>query len=120
MSRSKKQETIRFASMPEARDVPQIVDKKPTYTMGEYVPYGRDNKFPDYLSALNINSPLMSAITRTMKDFVFGNGVEFSNDVLLKLIGNNKRNLNLLVKNIVADKVLYDAFAIKLTYNRNG
>lgn len=120
MSRSKNQETIRFAAMPEARDVPVIIDRKPTYATSTYVPYGRDNKFPDYLSALNINSPLMSAITRTMKDFVFGNGVEFSNDVLTKLIGNNKRNLNLLVKNLVADKVLYDAFAIKLTYNRKG
>lgn len=109
--------SLKFAGL-DAVDVPILADRKPTYNAGNYIKYGPDNAFPDYLASLAQQSTQMSAIIQTITDLVCGEDIEFSMSALTKLKGNNYRQLKRIVRAVANDFALYNGFAIRCIYNR--
>lgn len=110
-----------MSAIPSApHDVQIISDKKPNSSTGMYVPFGKSNNFPDYLNDLYENSAIMSAIIRSITDYVAGDSIEFDTNIRLQLKGNTSASLKKLMKKVIFDKILTNGFALKLTYNKLG
>lgn len=118
MKNNKSEKNMTFAAV-DTRDVQHIQDKKITTIQGTYIPYGKRNDYPDYLMSLYNNSAQMSAIINTIADMIEGNGIHLTDVARVKVHGNTSAQLDVILRNIIFDFVLYNGFALKLIYNRN-
>lgn len=69
-------ENLKFSVVaPKGRNVPQFAE---VISGTEYVWYGTNNKFPNYLWNLYLKSPILSSIINGTADFVYGNGINLN------------------------------------------
>lgn len=118
MKKTKTNHTSLSFTTLDARDVPQLIDRKNTQNYGQYIRYGEDNSFPDYLSSLYQQSAQMNAIVTTITDFVCGESISFSNEMLVKLRANKRSELTSIFNKCAFDLALFNGFAIKCIFNR--
>ena len=97
--------------------IPSIVEEK---TSKQWISFGKDNKFPEYLWDLYLRSALLQSIINGTTDYVIGNGLT-SNKFDLKTEINNKGELlSDIVKKVVNDYLIFDGFAIQIIFNKIG
>lgn len=78
----------------------------------KYVNYGEDNKYPDYLWQLYINSSIHQAIVDGTRDYILGEGITTTR--------TDKKKIEKLIKGISFDLVTFGGFAIEIVYNMIG
>lgn len=78
----------------------------------KYVNYGEDNKYPDYLWELYVNSSIHQAIIDGTRDYIIGEGIVTTRQ--------DKKKIEKLAKSIAFDLVTFGGFAIEIVYNMIG
>lgn len=100
----------------ESRDVPDLIEKK--ITGKDYIFYGENNDFPQYLWNLYLKSPVSSGIINGTIDFVSGNEVTWNNP--MKEINREGDTIDDLVRKISTDYMIYGGFALQILRNHLG
>lgn len=105
-------------SVPQAsRDIPSFleVDRK-----NDWVLYGKDNKFPQYLYDLYLRSAVLSSIVNGTVDFILGEGL-LVNDKIKSFEDNMNKNGDTfedIVKRITCDYMIFGGFALQIIRNK--
>ena len=90
-----------------------IPDAKEVTRSGfDYVSWGPDNRFPNDLYDMYINSAILQSVINGTADYVFGSGIISAFDV----VNANYDTLEDIVKKCVFDYLIFGGFAIQLMY----
>lgn len=106
--------TLKFCVTNNATPTPDLVEK--VDGRREYIWYGEDNLFPQYISNLYYHSAVMESIVKGMKDYICGNGLIVSDTLtdFAKKVNSDYETMEDIVEKAVFDYVLYDGFAIQV------
>lgn len=111
-------ENLKFSVLSnDVRIVPDIVEKK--MSGKDYVGYGEDNKFPQYIWNLYLKSSVLQGIVNGTCDFVSGNGI-VSNLPLQKRINEDGEELEDLIRKISIDYGIFGGFCFQVIKDFNG
>lgn len=101
----------------EARVIPDVVEKK--MTGKEYVGYGEDNKFPQYVWNLYLKSAVLQGIVNGTCDFVSGNGI-VSNIPMNKIVNEDGEELEDIIRKLTVDYGIFGGFCFQVIKDFNG
>lgn len=111
-------ENLKFSVLSnDVRIVPDIVEKK--MSGKDYVGYGEDNKFPQYIWNLYLKSSVLQGIVNGTCDFVSGNGI-VSNLPIQKRINEDGEELEDLIRKISIDYGIFGGFCFQVIKDFNG
>lgn len=101
-------------SIPE---IPQIMEVK---TSKDWMSYGKDNKFPNYLWDLYLRSALLQSIINGTTDFVIGQGIDPSTSKIdpKAEINTKGETIEDIIKKITNDYLIFDGFAVQIIFNK--
>lgn len=115
-SNTNNSEKLSFHVIPRnSRDIPDMSEKK--VSGKDYVFYGEDNAFPQYLWNLYLNSPITSGIINGTIDFISGNGVNWKKN---EYINRENETMSDLIRKISTDYMIYGGYAIQVLRNHLG
>lgn len=99
---------------PNNREIPILEERK--ISGKNYLFYGHDNDFPQYLWNLYLNSAIMQGIVNGTIDYVSGN------EVVSELMEINKEGDTItdLIRKITTDYMVYGGFAVQILRDFNG
>lgn len=97
---------------PELKEV--IVPNK------EYVYYGTNNKYPNYLLELYLNCSTLTSIIDGTVDYINGNGVQTDSEFLKGIINSKGEKIEDLLRKISVDFQIFGGFAIQIIRNINN
>lgn len=83
----------------------------------QYVKWGDDNDFPQYVWELYTHSSQMGSIIETMTNYVIGNGIETKYNTIVNRKGDTFSNF---IEKIVVDRLLYGGFCFQVIRNKAG
>jgi hypothetical protein len=92
--------------------------KIPTFSEArnkEYIKYGEDNLYPEYLNYLYNKSAKHNAIITGKSNYVFGKGYE-NGDII---INRSNESLNDLSKKSITDIEIYGGYRLEIIWNKN-
>ena len=94
-------------------DAPSLPDCKEVVRSGyDYVSWGSDNKFPNELYNMYLNSAILQSIINGICDYIFGGGINSGYDVI-----NLKGDLfSDVVKKCVFDYIIFGGFSLQVVY----
>lgn len=98
------------------RDLPVMVEEK--VAGRKYVNWGADNKYPDHLFNLYINSAILQSIINGTVDFVCGNGI--SSNILDGPINKEGEYIEDIVAKLVLDYLIEGGFAYNIIRSVEG
>ena len=75
----------------------------------DYISYGEDNKYPQYLWNLYLNSSIHQSIIDNTVNYIYGEGLNIDN-----------KDLNRLTKKIIFDFIVFGGLSIQVQYNALG
>lgn len=78
----------------------------------DYVSWGQNNKFPQELYEMYLNSAILQSVINGTADYVFGGGILSVFDV----VNSNFETLDDIVKKCVFDYLIFGGFAVQLMY----
>ena len=107
---------------PQARVVPTFQEKN---TYKEYLNYGVDNRFPNYLWNLYLRSAVLQSIIEGTADYSTGNGMvfnELNEDIrrLEKKANKDGETLSDIIKKATVDYLIFGGFSLQIINNRIG
>lgn len=82
----------------------------------DYIKYGNDNAYPEYLTYLFDKSGKHGAILGGKADYIFGEGY-VNGDTVINRLGES---LNDVAKKIILDDEMYGGFKLEIIWNRIG
>ena len=94
----------------ETRLVPNIVEKKESGK--DYVNYGNDNQFPQYIWNLYLKSSILQGIVNGTCDFVSGNGI--ISNLPLTNINEDGDDLEDLIRKLTVDYGIFGGFCFQV------
>lgn len=99
---------------PSIDPTPQMIEV--TDNRRDFILYGEDNLFPQYIRELYLHSAVMESIIKGMKDYVCGNGIIPDNIIsdFSKCVNKDYDNIEDIVEKAVIDYIMYDGFAIQV------
>ena len=110
-------ENLQFSVLSnETRLIPDMVEKK--VSGKDYVSYGEDNRFPQYIWDLYLKSSVLQGIVNGTCDFVSGNGV-ISNIPLTRL-NDEGDELEDIVRKLTVDYGIFGGFCFQVICDHNG
>ena len=90
----------------------------------DYLNYGMDNRFPNYLWELYLRSALLQSIINGTSDYTFGNGATYSlSPNIQKLTDEANKDgetLDDVLKKLIVDYLIFGGFALQIIYNKLG
>lgn len=109
-------EKLELAFIPQnIRSEVSIIEKK---TSGkEYVFYGEDNKFPEYLWDLYLKCSTLQSIINGTADFVSGNEVRINNPKFAESVNKEGDTIEDLYRKISVDCMIFGGFALQIIRN---
>lgn len=111
-------ENLQFSILSnEARIIPDIVEKK--VSGKDYIGYGEDNKFPQYVWNLYLKSSVLQGIVNGTCDFVSGNGI-VSNIPIGKVVNEEGEELEDIIRKISIDYGIFGGFCFQVIKDFNG
>lgn len=116
-----KDETLKFSMLnPVSKDVPTLVEKK--IQGRDYINYGEDNNFPEYLWSLYNRSALLQSIINGTADYVYGNGVvmHWSGMFPNSEVNKDGDTIDDIVKRIATDYMIFGGFCLHVIKNQYG
>ena len=105
------------------REMPQIpIFEEKQMSGKEWLNYGSNNLYPQYLWDLYLKSALSQAIINAQSDYIAGAGVEPSEaiGVLAEDINEDGDTLNEIIKKITIDYCIFGGFALQVIKNHLG
>lgn len=94
-------------------ETPQLPDSKEVVRAGyDYVSWGVNNRFPNELYDMYLNSAILQSVINGTADYVFGGGVISAFDV----VNDKMETLEDIVKKCVFDYLIFGGYAIQLMY----
>lgn len=78
----------------------------------DYVSWGKNNKFPQELYEMYLNSAILQSVINGTSDYVFGGGVISAFDV----VNDNYETLEDVIKKCVFDYLIFGGYALQLMY----
>jgi len=81
----------------------------------DYIKYGEDNRYPEYLTFLYNKSAKHNAILTGKANYIFGEGYENGNMVINRL----GETLNDISKKAILDVRIYGGFRLEIIWNQN-
>ena len=120
MEENKIVNNLKFAEMQSIKEIPAPEEKK--VSGKEYINYGKDNKYPEYLWNLYLRSAILQSIINGCTDYTLGNKiiVDQSIDEFSKMINKDGEELEDLIKKLIVDKYIFGGCAIQRIVNRQG
>lgn len=101
-------ENLQFSVLSnEARIVPTMIEKK--VSNKDYIFYGEDNQFPQYIWDLYLKSSILQGIVNGTSDFVLGNGVSTAIDI----VNDEGETLEDVIKKLVIDFNIFGGFCFQ-------
>lgn len=85
----------------------------------EWISYGADNRYPDYLWGLYTNCPTLQAIIDAKTAFTLGGGIVFQ-DGGSDIVNTRGETLEEVLRKACFDLHLFGGFALQVIYNRAG
>ena len=82
----------------------------------DYIKYGDDNLYPDYLNFLYNKSAKHNAIINGKASYIFGNGYDNGNFI----INRNSESLNDISKKCIKDIEIYGGYKLEVIWNFKG
>lgn len=82
----------------------------------DYIKYGDDNEYPDYLTYLFNKSPKHNAIIGGKAKYIFGKGYENGDMIINRL----NESLNDISRKALLDVEIYGGFKLEIIWNRGG
>lgn len=101
---------------PRDKYVPSCIEV--VRTGGNYVYWGNDNKFSQYLWNLYLKSPILGSIINGTADFIMGNGLTV-NGFDKDRISEDGNTLEDTIKKLAIDYLIFGGFAVKVCLNFN-
>lgn len=101
----------------EARIIPEAIEKK--VTGKDYIGYGEDNKFPQYVWSLYLKSAVLQGIVNGTCDFVSGNGV-ISNIPMGKIVNDEGEEIEDIIRKLTVDYNIFGGFCFQVIKDFNG
>lgn len=86
----------------------------------DFIIWGDNNKYPNYLNSLYKNVPTLQSAINTMVDYVNGNGITTSNSYFAEYVNKKNETLEDVLSKVIFDYVLYGGFAIQVLRNKLG
>ena len=111
---------LKFSVVEQQFELPKIEEVRDGRK--EYISYGVDNLFPQYIMDLYNHSAIMEAIVHGTKDYVMGNDI-IPNDLIkefAKCVNKQDDTLSDIIEKIIIDYILFDGFAIQVFKNDEG
>lgn len=98
------------------REIPQLSEVR--VSGKDYVNWGTDNKFPDYLWDLYLKSATLQSIINGNVDYICGNGIEFwKEDTVINKYGEE---IDEFVKKLATDYEIFGGFAFNIIEDFDG
>lgn len=98
------------------RDIPSMYEER--VAGRKYVNWGVDNKYPDHLFNLYLNSAILQSIINGTVDFVCGNGI--SSDILNGPVNKDGELIEDIVAKLVLDYLVEGGYALNIIRNVEG
>lgn len=88
----------------------------------DYISYGSDNKFPQYIYELFLHSALMESIIRGTSDYVMGNDITVNEAIegFSKMVNKDFQTLTDIIEKAIMDYLIFDGFAIHVFRDADG
>lgn len=110
-------EQLNFSIMSnDVRIVPDVVEKK--VSGKDYVFYGEENKFPQYVWNLYLKSAILQGIVNGTCDFVSGNGI--ISNLPIAQMNSDGDELEDLIRKISMDYNIFGGFCFQVIKDYNG
>lgn len=110
-------EELKFSIMSnDVRIVPDVVEKK--VSGKDYVFYGEENKFPQYVWNLYLKSAILQGIVNGTCDFVSGNGI--ISNLPIAQMNSDGDELEDLIRKISMDYNIFGGFCFQVIKDYNG
>jgi capsid portal protein len=110
-------EELKFSIMSnDVRIVPDVVEKK--VSGKDYVFYGEENKFPQYVWNLYLKSAILQGIVNGTCDFVSGNGI--ISNLPITQMNSDGDELEDLIRKISMDYNIFGGFCFQVIKDYNG
>lgn len=94
-------------------DKPALPDAKEVVRSGyDYVSWGKDNRYPQDLYDMYLNSAILQSVINGTADYVFGGGVISA----FGIVNDKNETLEDVVKKCVFDLLIFGGFAVQLMY----
>lgn len=113
-------EKLNFGIVTRELNLPSVVEIKDGRR--DYVTYGEDNLFPQYIWELFTHSALFESIIRGASDYVMGDDVIVSESLtgFAEKVNKEYNTLQDIVEKAIFDFLLYDGFAIQVFRDSKG
>lgn len=109
-------ETLRFSSLTDNNitPTPNLIER--VDGRRDYVYFGEDNLYPQYLLNLYYHSAVFESIIKQTKDYIMGNGVIVSDTIsdFSKKVNSDYETLEDVLEKAVFDYLIFDGFAIQI------
>lgn len=99
----------------EGRDVPTLKEK--IVSGRDYIYYGEDNKFPEYLWDLYLRSGVLQGIINGTIDFVSGNGV--TSNLPVTYLNDEGDEIEDIIRKLTADYCIFGGFCFQVIKDFN-
>lgn len=92
---------------------------------GKFLTFGSDNKYPDRLLEIYLNSALHGQIINKKVDYIMGNGVIDSNNVpeaksFIKECNSRGQSLREIIEKCTTDHEIFGGFAFQVVYSQGS
>lgn len=115
MKKDEKIEKMGFSLISQkTKIVPDVIEKQ--VSGKDYVFYGDDNDFPEYLWNLYLKSSVLQSIINGTVDYISGNEVVSRLDIVNK----EGETINDIIRKITTDYMIFGGFAIQIIRDFNG
>lgn len=101
--------------------IPKLEEK--TVRGKEYVSYGTDNKYPEYLLDLYNSTPTLQAIINASVDYITGKEIRLQvriGDLPEGIVNKNGDTIESLIKHLAMDKMIFGGFAYQVIRSLDG
>lgn len=100
----------------EGRDVPTLKEK--IVSGRDYIYYGEDNKFPEYLWDLYLRSGVLQGIINGTIDFVSGNGIV--SNLPVTYLNDEGDEVEDIIRKLTTDYCIFGGFCFQVIKDFNG
>lgn len=119
MKNTEKRQYVTFAAIEKTveESIPALVED---YTSRDYVLYGKDDKYPEYLHGLYMDVNSMHTIINGTCDFVAGESVKGNIDGMSRRVNSKGMTWQELITLVARDWMIYGGYSVQVIRNMKG
>ncbi|RKR82660.1 phage portal protein [Mucilaginibacter gracilis] len=99
---------------------PLPIEQLQSHNDRQFVIYGLDNLYPNFLLELYNGSPVHKGVINSKKDYVIGDGLYFKSGTKVDFKPNPTDTFEQLIGKIVNDYLIFNYWTVEVVYNKLG